>query len=204
MKSIVYTDGPYTYTARRKNWGDGLNWYVKAWKSQGVALKLPNPNDGDPVHDGETCGTHASFATLAELDAWMTDHRCGMVMDDFTLAYIECALCTTIDECEGSGGDTLDAAYDRDDLSSELRAKIVEDCYGFLTIPSVQEALVRAYATERYTASNAGHDFWLTRNHHGAGFWDRGLGEAGDELSRWAHSFSSCDIYVGDDEKLYA
>lgn len=20
----------------------------------------------------------------------------------------------------------------------------------------------------------AGHDFWLTRNHHGAGFWDRG------------------------------
>lgn len=30
----------------------------------------------------------------------------------------------------------------------------------------------------------AGHDFWLTRNGHGAGFWDRGLGDAGDTLTR--------------------
>lgn len=28
-----------------------------------------------------------------------------------------------------------------------------------------------------------GHDYWLTRNGHGAGFWDRGLGEVGDKLS---------------------
>ena len=47
------------------------------------------------------------------------------------------------------------------------------------------------------------HDFWLTRNHHGAGFWDRGLGEIGDKLTELAESFGGCDIYVGDDNKLY-
>ena len=47
------------------------------------------------------------------------------------------------------------------------------------------------------------HDFWLTRNHHGAGFWDRGLGEKGDKLTELAESFGECDIYVGDDNKLY-
>jgi hypothetical protein len=28
----------------------------------------------------------------------------------------------------------------------------------------------------------AGIDFWLTRNRHGAGYWDRGLGITGDKL----------------------
>ena len=33
------------------------------------------------------------------------------------------------------------------------------------------------------SAELAGHDFALTRNGHGTGFWDRGLGEMGDMLS---------------------
>ena len=33
------------------------------------------------------------------------------------------------------------------------------------------------------SAEMAGHDFALTRNGHGAGFWDRGLGEIGDMLT---------------------
>ena len=32
-------------------------------------------------------------------------------------------------------------------------------------------------------AELSGHDFALTRNRHGAGFWDRGLGEIGDMLT---------------------
>lgn len=31
-----------------------------------------------------------------------------------------------------------------------------------------------------------GHDLYLTSNHHGAGFWDRGLGELGDRLTEAA------------------
>ena len=49
----------------------------------------------------------------------------------------------------------------------------------------------------------AGHDFWLTRNGHGAGFWDRGLGEVGDRLSNACKAFGSYDLYIGDDGKIY-
>ena len=38
-----------------------------------------------------------------------------------------------------------------------------------------------------------GHDFWLTRNGHGTGFWDRGLGDVGDRLSEIARRFGECD-----------
>lgn len=34
-----------------------------------------------------------------------------------------------------------------------------------------------------YTWEHVGHDFWLTSQGHGAGFWDRGLEEVGDTLT---------------------
>ena len=48
-----------------------------------------------------------------------------------------------------------------------------------------------------------GHDFWLTRNGHGAGFWDRGLGEVGEKLSELSDKAGQVDLYAGDDGKLY-
>lgn len=48
--------------------------------------------------------------------------------------------------------------------------------------------LARAYQRDGYSAAQAGHDFWLTRNGHGAGFWDRKPldGELGEALTRLA------------------
>ena len=47
------------------------------------------------------------------------------------------------------------------------------------------------------------HDFILTRNGHGAGFWDRGYGAPGDRLTAAAKAYGSLNAYVGDDEKVY-
>ena len=47
------------------------------------------------------------------------------------------------------------------------------------------------------------HDFWLTRNGHGAGFWD-GDYEFGDELTKIAEKFKQVELYVGDDGKIYS
>lgn len=47
-----------------------------------------------------------------------------------------------------------------------------------------------------------GHDFWLTRNGHGAGFWDRGLGDAGEALTKacgHGTDFPEINLYVSDD-----
>ena len=42
---------------------------------------------------------------------------------------------------------------------------------------------------DNYTFEHIGHDFWLTSQGHGAGFWDRGLGEVGDILTDSADGY---------------
>ena len=50
-----------------------------------------------------------------------------------------------------------------------------------------------------------GHDFWLTRERHGAGFWDRGYPrQLGQRLTDAAHAYGSLELYVGDDDLVYA
>jgi len=43
------------------------------------------------------------------------------------------------------------------------------------------------------TVRDFASDFWLTRNGHGAGFWDGGW-DHGDELAEIAHSFGECSV----------
>lgn len=52
----------------------------------------------------------------------------------------------------------------------------------------------------------AGHDFWLTRNGHGSGFWDRPelYGEyPASKLTSRAESFGEINLTLGDDGLLY-
>lgn len=51
-------------------------------------------------------------------------------------------------------------------------------------------------------AGQFAHDFWLTRNGHGAGFWDRGLGDLGDKLTKLAKTFGECNLWVNDETQL--
>ena len=49
-----------------------------------------------------------------------------------------------------------------------------------------------------------GHDIWLSRNHHGAGFFDRGYDNDIEKiLMDSAHKLGEIDIYLGDDGILY-
>jgi hypothetical protein len=47
------------------------------------------------------------------------------------------------------------------------------------------------------------HDLWLTRNRHGAGFWDRETSPLSERLTNWAHEAGEVDLYVGDDDNIY-
>ncbi|MEK6828593.1 MAG: hypothetical protein AABY15_00565 [Nanoarchaeota archaeon] len=51
--------------------------------------------------------------------------------------------------------------------------------------------------------AQVGHDLWLTRNGHGAGFWDRGLGEVGDQLTAIAKEMGTKTLYRGDDGQIH-
>lgn len=49
----------------------------------------------------------------------------------------------------------------------------------------------------------AGHDFALTANGRGVGFWDRGLGELGDRLTELSKLAGPFGAYIGDDGLVY-
>lgn len=112
-------------------------------------------------------------------------------------AYLECALWSSTDNADESGGEPLDKNYTRFDLAPEAQAQAYADCRAFV------ELCAEAKIDNPQSDEQIGHDFWLTRNGHGAGFWDRGLGALGDQLTKIAKTFGSCDLYVGDDGKLY-
>lgn len=121
--------------------------------------------------------------------------------DSFLTGYFECALWASHEESDESGGEPMDANFDICDIDETCLTAMIAECADFQG--TYAELLERYYASGR-DASQAGHDFWLTRNRHGAGFWDRGLpGNLGNELTKASHSFGSCDLYIGDDGKIH-
>jgi hypothetical protein len=119
-------------------------------------------------------------------------------MDTFTEAYVECALWSSTDD----DGEPLGDNYGAEDIAPETLAAMVEDCRQFQE--SNAALLAEAYETAGYDEGRAGHDFWLTRNRHGSGFWDHGLGDIGTKLTDDAHAWGSIDLYVGDDGQVHA
>lgn len=119
-----------------------------------------------------------------------------VLKEPFLAAYIECALWSSTDD----EGEPLDDNYFYTDLDQSALDSMKEDCEDFVTANGIP-----SYGNSRYTdAEMAGHDFWLTRNGHGAGFWDRGLPkEIGDKFTEASEAYGSCDLYVGDDHKIY-
>ena len=59
-------------------------------------------------------------------------------------------------------------------------------------------------AVDDIDESDIGHDLWLTRNHHGTGFWDRGYEDTiSGILTKASKSLGEVQLYIGDDTKLY-
>lgn len=109
-----------------------------------------------------------------------------MQLDTFTRQYLETALWSTTDDDD----EPLDGLYGIDDFDDETLADAIADCAAF-------QADNAADINGR--DSRAGHDFWLTRNHHGAGFWDGDWpNDAGHRMTLASHAYGSVDLYVCD------
>lgn len=125
-----------------------------------------------------------------------------MNLDTFTRQYIETALWSSTDE-EGKPLDDYGTHF----LDPDTRDRMIADCADF-------QASFGEYFIGK--EGEAGHDFWLTRNGHGAGFWDGDWKEpmpegngltnhhtVGDYLTAMSKPYGSFDLYVGDDGKIY-
>lgn len=120
----------------------------------------------------------------------------------FVKSYIETALWSSTD---GDGIPLDDSKYADAELAPETFGRFVKDCESFMVkydelTASLDDSILRSFPPD----SHIPHDFWLTRNHHGAGFWDGDYPKPFDKiLTDLAQSFGECDLYVGDDGKIY-
>jgi len=113
-------------------------------------------------------------------------------MDKFTQQYLETALWSSTDDA----GEPLDRRYSLADVSADTLASAQADCDQF-------RELAGDMLDEHPELDAGAHDFWLTRNGHGAGFWDGDWPENGERLTIIAHSFGEASLYVGDDGQIY-
>lgn len=119
-----------------------------------------------------------------------TPSKLSMIEFVFTQSYIETALWSSI----GDDSEPLDKNHSAADLATETRDKMATDCIDFQA----------KYGHLYDDARQAGHDFWLTRNGHGAGFWDGDYPEPqATELTEASKTYGEYNLYIGDDGRLY-
>jgi len=106
--------------------------------------------------------------------------------DHFMRHYLE-AMCFTDFETE----------VELPPLSQEMAVQVLRECGTFYL-------LAREYMTDDNDLEMCAHDFWYTRNGHGAGFWDGDWPEpACSKLTGFSERFGEAHVYKGDDGLLY-
>ena len=115
----------------------------------------------------------------------------------FVASFLKCLLWSTTDGEDGN----LDDRFSVADLAPATLAGLRDDCAEF--VEAQLDDLLWATDRPEYDWSNAGHDYALSRNGHGAGYFDRDLGEVGERLQEAARQAGEVDAYGGDDGLVY-
>jgi hypothetical protein len=134
----------------------------------------------------------------------------GVDIDDVVEGYLDCQLWAGLDLDRDDNGNhpPLDENYDREDISPDYVEKVREELLGVVTDHPLA---VRMYLSQRKidpsegsASTYFGHDFYLTREGHGAGFWDRGLGDLGEYLTKIAKAYGSAEMLFDNGEGVLA
>lgn len=112
-------------------------------------------------------------------------------LDAFTLGYVRCAL-WLCDENPGSGEWSEHGYFTMENIAQKTLAKMAADCERFQEENAGELEEARAYC--HYEDGRAGQDFWLSRNGHGAGFFDRGNEAVWDRLQEAARAYGEFNV----------
>ena len=193
VERLEWVDGDYDRGGAY--WGGTKGEYIYRFEGEsdaGIETMFVRATSLTKAFD-QLKGTYskASLAESADLSSFVSSYREAALWSTHNSNY---------DEDPDNEAEMLsDAGYD---ISPELELKFEADCREFLT--QAADLLEQAAEEHGYSIEQAGHDFWLTREGHGAGFWDRGLDKIGDELSDMARTFGQDELYVGDDDLIYS
>jgi hypothetical protein len=82
------------------------------------------------------------------------------------------------------------------DLTLEAHVRLELECEQFCR-------MAHAAGIPIYDFEDWQHDFWLTRNHHGAGFWDGDYETPiGEKLTEISESFGEVHLYLNGQNKI--
>lgn len=122
----------------------------------------------------------------------------GLHVRHVLAAYETAAYWSSNSETDDAGGEPLDIymAAHGTEASEACLARFRDDVVAFLRACE-REGLDLSTCD----AEQVGYDFWLTRNGHGTGFWDRdddtyGTAEVRDRLDALALSLGETSLYV--------
>ena len=115
----------------------------------------------------------------------------------FTDAYIEALYFTDTGDLDQPPNDA--------ELAPDTLLDIQADCRSFwrrfgcyITTETCSDAF-------QDSVTQAGHDFHMTRNGHGVGFWEDEWPETyRDLLTKGADSYGTLEVYQGDDDLIYS
>ncbi len=118
-------------------------------------------------------------------------------LDDSDFAqYIGTALWSSSDDSDEA--EYLDSEYSIDDFDPAtlkgMRDEIEVFVHKFFELVDDKD--------EHTSIGNFVHNVWLTRNSHGAGFWDAGY-KNGGVLTEECIGIGEVNLYIGDDKKIH-
>ncbi len=139
---------------------------------------------------------------MKSLGQFIDENKSTVPVKAVVNSYLETALWADLDEDEGKKG--------INDIAMESKRKAAKDVSKFLTLAVVfldDAAKTTNIKNTKKFWEGVGHNLWLTRNGHGAGFWDTPKTYGGDKnakgLTKIADKMGNVDLYVGDDGKVY-
>lgn len=125
-------------------------------------------------------------------------------LDSMVQGYTECAIwLSTHDDIDEPLHET------GAEIAGETLEQMRLDCLGFLVKVKAEFGEIPTRHHPEYDSFELlGHDFWLTRNRHGMGFWDHEYSldsskRVEADLTRLANEIGECWLYVGDDGLVY-
>ena len=114
-------------------------------------------------------------------------------LHDFFTAYMDAALWSSTDI---HTDEPFNINFSIGNISSETMDNMLSNCKEF-----IRKA---GSLLDDVPADKAGHDFWLTSQRHGSGFWDGDYPkEVGEKLTELSHQFPEVNLYIGDTGYLY-
>lgn len=128
----------------------------------------------------------------------MTAYTDASGLDDVTIGQLFETLIWQATDLEGTPLDYLN--FERDDIPSDQQETLIGE---FRQFCQDNDSDIRDFMSATgLSLDNVAHDYILTRNGHGAGFWDRGAGDVGERLSDACQVWGEIDVYISDDGTL--